>query len=283
MKTRFAALCLALLGGAGSLLAPTTAQAAVVGYYTGENCYGNADGPTITAAGHTAVAVATMDAASLAGLDVLVINSCFATPTADVATAVNNGMVLVWHAQGATTVGLPGTPGLVRVQSSTADVDFPVGSPVISGPGGTLTNTSLDGGNSSTHGYVESTSLPSGAVVAATQALPANVATLAYGHGMGGVVYSTIPLGCYLPGGNCVGNVATAGMQAYFSNVLNWAATGLQVGPVTTCASEGYTGTKLEWCKNICERGYTGSTLAMWIRRWTDRYRTLPYCAVGDK
>ena len=47
-----------------------------------------------------------------------------------------------------------------------------------------------------------------------------------------------------------------------------------------TCASEGYTGTKLEWCKNICERGYTGSTLAMWIRRWTDRYRTLPYCAV---
>jgi len=52
------------------------------------------------------------------------------------------------------------------------------------------------------------------------------------------------------------------------------------VEPTTTCASEGYTGTKLEWCKNICERGYTGSTLAMWIRRWTDRYRTLPYCAL---
>jgi hypothetical protein len=50
--------------------------------------------------------------------------------------------------------------------------------------------------------------------------------------------------------------------------------------PTQTCASEGYTGTKLEWCKNICERGYTGSTLAMWIRRWTDRYRTLPYCAI---
>jgi subtilisin-like proprotein convertase family protein len=50
--------------------------------------------------------------------------------------------------------------------------------------------------------------------------------------------------------------------------------------PSTTCTSEGYTGTKLEWCKNICERGYTGSTLAMWIRRWTDRYRTLPYCAI---
>ena len=55
---------------------------------------------------------------------------------------------------------------------------------------------------------------------------------------------------------------------------------GISAGPTTTCASEGYTYTKLEWCKNICERGYTGSTLAMWIRRWTDRYRTLPYCAL---
>ena len=57
---------------------------------------------------------------------------------------------------------------------------------------------------------------------------------------------------------------------------------GINAGPTTTCASEGYTYTKLEWCKNICERGYTGSTLQMWIRRWTDRYRTLPYCALQE-
>jgi hypothetical protein len=55
---------------------------------------------------------------------------------------------------------------------------------------------------------------------------------------------------------------------------------GISAGPTTTCASEGYTGTKLEWCKNICERGYTGSTLNMWIRRWIDRYRQLPYCGL---
>ncbi|MBL0228111.1 hypothetical protein [Thermomonas sp.] len=30
---------------------------------------------------------------------------------------------------------------------------------------------------------------------------------------------------------------------------------GINSGPTTTCASEGYTYTKLEWCKNICERG----------------------------
>jgi len=48
----------------------------------------------------------------------------------------------------------------------------------------------------------------------------------------------------------------------------------------TTCASEGYTGTKLTWCKNICENGLTGATLDTWIHRWINRYRDLPYCAV---
>lgn len=51
--------------------------------------------------------------------------------------------------------------------------------------------------------------------------------------------------------------------------------------PATTCASEGYTGTKLSWCKNICEMNYTGPTLDVWIHRWVNRYRELPYCAVG--
>ncbi|MBN8260869.1 MAG: hypothetical protein J0L59_00915 [Xanthomonadales bacterium] len=46
----------------------------------------------------------------------------------------------------------------------------------------------------------------------------------------------------------------------------------------TTCASEGYVGTQLTWCRNICEKGYTGATLDTWIRRWLGRYRELPYC-----
>ena len=49
--------------------------------------------------------------------------------------------------------------------------------------------------------------------------------------------------------------------------------------PTRTCASEGYTGTKLTWCRNICEIGYTGATLDIWIHRWINRYRDLPYCA----
>ena len=51
--------------------------------------------------------------------------------------------------------------------------------------------------------------------------------------------------------------------------------------PNATCASEGYTSTKLDWCKNICERGLTGATLDIWIHRWITRYRDLPYCAVA--
>ncbi|MEF9979627.1 MAG: hypothetical protein RR834_14175, partial [Thermomonas sp.] len=31
---------------------------------------------------------------------------------------------------------------------------------------------------------------------------------------------------------------------------------GIAASIATTCASEGYTGTKLTWCKNICEMGY---------------------------
>ena len=52
--------------------------------------------------------------------------------------------------------------------------------------------------------------------------------------------------------------------------------------PATTCASEGYTGTKLTWCRNICEMGYEGSTLATWLRRWISRYHDEPYCMRED-
>ena len=48
----------------------------------------------------------------------------------------------------------------------------------------------------------------------------------------------------------------------------------------TTCASEGYTGTKLQWCINICESNLTGRQLDTWIKRWSDRYHNVPYCAV---
>ena len=51
----------------------------------------------------------------------------------------------------------------------------------------------------------------------------------------------------------------------------------------TTCSNDGYSGTQLTWCRNICEMGYTGATLDIWIHRWINRYRDLPYCLVAPQ
>ena len=50
--------------------------------------------------------------------------------------------------------------------------------------------------------------------------------------------------------------------------------------PETTCASSGYTGTKLNWCRIICESESSSSTIDTYLRRWINKYRDLPYCAV---
>ena len=70
--------------------------------------------------------------------------------------------------------------------------------------------------------------------------------------------------------------------QVAFDNITIGSATPGNPGNIT-CASEGYTGTKLTWCKNICEKGYTGAQLDIWIHRWVSRYRDLPYCAVEQE
>ena len=64
------------------------------------------------------------------------------------------------------------------------------------------------------------------------------------------------------------------------SNGLIFAEFGIDTGPVTTCASSGYTGTQLNWCVKICESGLTGAALDVWLQRWIRQFRQLPYCAL---
>ncbi len=47
----------------------------------------------------------------------------------------------------------------------------------------------------------------------------------------------------------------------------------------TTCAAEGYTGTKLILCRQICETNQTPSRLTGLIRIWMGAYRSEPPCA----
>lgn len=244
MKTNLAASLLAVLGGAAALLMPGTSQAGNVGYF--DMCGGNqaAHANAITIAGHTPIAVTTPDAETLSNLDALSVTNCdngsfgsnYTSNLAAITAAVNGGMVLIVHDRFVTGAGsiLPGGSGIATVRSfeNSADINLPAGSPIISGPGGVLDNTSLDNGSSSTHGFVISATLPAGGSMLATRPPGAPEG----GEGEGGFV---------------------------------------------SCAAEGYTGTKLTWCRNICEIEQTPATLKMWIRRWVDRYHDDPPC-VGD-
>ena len=291
MKANLAALCLAALGGASALLLPATSQAANVGHYT--SCPGNVGdiAATITAAGHTPVAVATLDAASLVPLDGLVVaDGCgriFSAPNQAINDAVANGLLLfleVQHVTAGLGTSLPGTPTLQVTSYDTnsvclLDTNLAAGSPIASGPGGVLTNTSLDSTfNCSPMGYATSASLPGGAIGLLTTQDPSQIAAFAYAHGSGRVVLSISQWMYFLPSQT---HELTAGSQTYYTNVVAWMMGNLP--PATTCASEGYTGTKLTWCRNICESELPQATLDIWIHRWINRYRDLPYCAVEEE
>ena len=285
MNMKFHVFCLAALGGAASLLAPASAEAANVAYYG--LCYPGTPDAQIIAAGHTPVALSgAPNAANLTGVSILWAEDCGSLTDPGVAQAVANGMTLIVHNQGGNSGSfLPGGANLVNATGNGgADIEFTAAAPFLSGPGGVLTNTSLDNGSYSNHGAKTPESLPAGSTVWATTANPAQVVTFAYAYGAGKVVYSTIPLQCYL-GSQCEGVVAAVpGMKAYATNLIACSLNAeCAPPPITTCASSGYTGTQLTWCQNICEKGYTGATLNMWIRRWLGRWHDLPYCAAAPQ
>ena len=282
MKSMIVSAC-AVMAGFALALAPQAASAGVVGEYN-HQCAATLPeslSVPITAAGHTWLAVGGLDAASLQGLDALVIRYCGTYPgSAAVDAAVAGGMGLVLDA---TSVdgNLPGGPALSFNEWCDQNHSLAPASPIATGPGGTLTNDSLDvGGPGGMGGYCTFTgttakaTLPSGLIPFVTTADGSRVGALGYSSGAGRVALSKTQFSyptVYTPS-----EYLYPGAKTYYINALTWA---LSKAPPVTCASEGYTGTQLTWCKNICEMGYTGTTLKTWIKRWTDKYRSLPYCA----
>ena len=278
MKVQVQALCLAALGGVATLIAPGHSAAANVGYYIGNNpSYCVAPTDAITQAGHTPVAIAQLDPASLAPLAALVLVTCGSIPAdPDLDAAVAAGLALVVDSSdynAATHPYLPGSPGFSTAFSCPTNINLAAGSPIASGPGGSLSDASFDFGS----GYCALTGVvvgsPSPGTTSFLETDDGRVGAFGYTYGSGSVAFSM----------SSFSRSGVSGMswwpaaRTYLANALAWALA--QSAPATTCASEGYTGLKLEWCQNICEKDYTGTQLKIWLRRWTDRYPTLPYCA----
>lgn len=185
---------------------------AVVGYYSmdvGSGVIAQVD--EIRAGGHTAVKLESLTASDLAGIDVLYVwnadnagySSEYLNSLSDVAAAVDSGMDLVIfdrHVDAAETI-LPGAGAvnIVRNFSDAQDVNVASGSPstFVNGPGGTINNSMLDGGNQSSHGFARLSTLPDGATPLLTTSNPTHVVAFSYRHGEGDVFYSTIPIDVY--------------------------------------------------------------------------------------
>lgn len=190
---------------------------------------GGAANPTavITGQGHTAVALSDLTAGSIAGLDVVwVFNSSPFSYSATLTTQltaltnyVNAGGFLLFHDRLVTGAGavIPGMSGVTTTQSLSNAIDvLNSGTVVTNGPGGTITNTTLDNRNFSNHGFATSATLPVGATAILGTSTAGQVVDFTYGLGSGAVYYSTIPLDFFVGGASVMRTI-------YAPNVLTFA------------------------------------------------------------
>ena len=210
------ALGVVLSAGVSVVALTGSAQAAVFGIY------GDATTQAQTLAngqGQTANVLATLSAGSLTGLDVLwVLNgdngaqNAALVGNADVASFVSNGGVLLYHdrnvTDAATGLGLVGGAGIAftRLEGATIDIQTAI-NPLITGPGGTITNATLDGGNWSSHGFATFGSLPVAALAYLNNGTAGEIVDFSFGFGSGNVYYSTIPFDFYVGGSNNFNNI----------------------------------------------------------------------------
>lgn len=280
LKTGFAALALAT----ASLLGMSDAEAKRIGYTT--NCWNGNPSTLITQAGHTPVALNTsyvnLTAAALVGLDGLFSSDCHGASNVNVNVdqAVANGLI-VWYddyygySYGAT---LPGNRSVPR-EYGNYGVQLPAGAPWTTGPGGTASPAGLDAAPSYT-GYAMS-SLPADTLVMATDQSGTQARVISYTVGQGRVVVSTYATSCMLPGGACTtdGYWPSTGfipaVTALTVNLFAWAEPAF-----TSCADEGFTGSKLSLCQKICEVPQSPATLTNLIRLYTATYRQAPPCGI---
>ena len=223
-------MLLALLSGA-LIFGASWANAGTVAYHVVRSPGRQDPEPAIVDAGHEPRRLDTISSETLAGADVLwVLN-----PGTDLRGIAGNqaiddfvrqGGVFVYHdrtVRDANTV-VPGGEEIKFVRADGRDVDIvdPT-SELLSGPGGTIDNSTLDGGNSSLHGFGDANTVPQRTVALLQRGREAQeLVDFVYPVDRGFVYYSTIPLDFYLlnPNGGVNERLATI----YAPNAIAFAA-----------------------------------------------------------
>lgn len=229
MKT-FLKACAAV----GALAFANITFAANVGYYELCNGQGYSDqASVIVAAGHTPVNITTLTYSELSAVDALFVTNCnnggygseYLNARNDIYQRVSEGMALSFHdryVSSATSV-IPSASSMsaLRGFANHASIDVLDNTTLVTtGVAGIISNTNLDGGTSSNHGYVTSNSLnslPNIKKILSTSN-PTEVVTFSYRYGAGVVLYSTIPLDAYL---YSTGGIYSE-MQRYAANVVDY-------------------------------------------------------------
>jgi|GEM_PF-3907173 len=211
------------------------AGAANIGYYDMVSGIGvMSQIGSITAAGHNPIIIDTLSAMELSVLDVLIVQNPsngdfgleYLNNFANIEAAVSAGMTLIVgdrFVNGANAI-LPGGAGISfsgYVYGTDVEVIDDM-HPITMGPGGAVTDTSLDGGNSSTHGYADAATLPVGAEIILTTGDPNQVVLFSYSYGAGTVFYTTIPVDYYLAGSGS--QSMNDGVMALIANLADYAA-----------------------------------------------------------
>lgn len=207
---------------------------AVVGYYDLTlNRGASSQVLPITTAGFDPVDVGDLRTADLSQFDILFVqnpdnfgySSIYTSNLAKLHSFVQNGGVLVFHDRHVDNAEniLPGSPGtIIRDFTDGANIQIVDGTTrVTNGPGGVVTNTSLDGGNLSSHGFIFANTIPADGKGILSTGDPTHLVLYSYGFGQGRVVYSTIPLDHYIAGSGSV--TLNTNMRIYAANVLAYA------------------------------------------------------------